>query len=147
MTEFVFVTSDSYLGNGELVSARQVASNRINRLYWPLGPRTPNRASIVRNDIGLIYIAGKGEEKGLVVSIVKVTDILRGKPEEVFEADQGMLIASHLEIQLVKEVSINLKNSLIEAGIVSPANKKWGAILTGGVRKVKGLELSSMIKE
>lgn len=147
MTEFVFITSDSYLANGELVSARIVASSRLAHGYWPLGPRTPNRKSISKNDIGLVYISGSGEDRGLVVYVVKVTSIIDGKPRKIFEADQGMLIASHLEIQLVKEVSINLKNSLIEAGIVSPANKKWGAILTGGVRKVKGLELGSMIKE
>lgn len=146
MTEFVFVTSDSYLTNGEVVSARIVASNRINYGYWPLGPRTPNRRAIAKNDSGLIYLSGNGEDRGLVVYVVKVTSITDGKPMEIFEADHGMLISSYLEVELVKEVSINLKNLLIKSGVVSPTNKKWGAILTGGVRKLKGIELSSMIE-
>jgi hypothetical protein len=134
---YLFITQDGEYENGKRSSALSVVKDRLAKKTWPVFESTRFKTIVKKGDIIFFYIAGIKEKKGLVVYSAEIECVEKPTKDTIIDPhsfNNCFAIIKLKNISPTKEIV--LKNCLIEGNLIDPNNKKWGAFLMGGVRKV-----------
>ncbi len=139
--QYIFIVNDVEDVSGRRIDARLLAKRRLSRSCWPLYANTNHRLAIKKGDIGLIYLAGKGELAQNFFAHTTIKEVV-AVSKEYADLD-GLNVLSTPPASLVLFETIDLLEPVTPIKILLdhlsfiPQNRmKWGAAMQTGCRKI-----------
>ncbi|WP_298910086.1 hypothetical protein [uncultured Aliiroseovarius sp.] len=134
---FIAVTQDGYSDAGHKTTAFEIVRSRLGQGLWPVYKHTNNRHAIAQGGLLFFYVGGQGVNGGSVVAKANIDGYVtprRRLPRELYSASE---VEGLVKFRNIVEFSpVPLKPLLIKQGVIREENKKWGAFLMGGFKRI-----------
>ena len=132
-----------------MVPAASVIAQRIETKVWPLYKHTGNRRLLAKNDICLIYAAGKPVGKHGAQAFfgsVLVTDIRmpgrRALEAPYYEEPPATLL--EFKVRELYIPLVEIRPLLDNLSFVPKDRSRWGAALRGGCRRISKADFNTI---
>ena len=150
MSDYILVCGGGFNDKGRSVEPFDVFCHRFDNSYWPIYQNTKYRKLLREGDRIVFYVSGNKRFGGCVVAWSKIGKIVEGKKDfRAFFVAEGSVsagnpIAYFLELSDSKRLSspVRLKDILGRLSFKPSNEKKWGAVLQGGCRKIAAEDYS-----
>jgi predicted RNA-binding protein with PUA-like domain len=138
---FIFIKSSSIDKEGQLIEGEEATLRFLNLKKWPLYDGTPNQKKLKINDQIVFYSSSTYKKPGQLIATAVVDEIINGNSKDYIKSeifiDKTISVTVNLKCINIFKKTITLKDIKDYLEFTKVKNdKKWGATLIGGVRKI-----------